>query len=376
MRTAGASESSKRIFGLDMYRAMAILLVVFVHGGSLLNDTVLDGFPYIRLLDGVDFFFVLSGYLIGKILLHETTTTAHYKFKDLFRFWKRRWFRTLPNYYLILLLNVFMVCFGIIHEDIHQFNWKFFVFLQNFSSQFSGFFWESWSLSVEEWFYLISPFLLLILLQFLPPKTSFLTVTVLMITVPLLYRISQFNPSLDSWHWDLGYRKVVLTRLDSIGYGMLAAWIYFYHGAFWKKSRYYLFIAGSGLIYFIVHYSIAPNTFHAQTIHFSIVPLSAMLLLPLAEYIKKERGYFGKAVVHISKISYSMYLINLCVVYEIFRDHFPPQNDRDAVLKYVLYWVILITASTLLYKYFEKPMMNLRDKPLSFQSVKAVFTKG
>ena len=39
------------------------------------------------------------------------------------RFWIRRWFRTLPNYYLVLLINIFIVYFGIIHEDFSQFNW-------------------------------------------------------------------------------------------------------------------------------------------------------------------------------------------------------------------------------------------------------------
>jgi peptidoglycan/LPS O-acetylase OafA/YrhL len=101
-----------------------------------------------------------------------------------------------------------------------------------------------------------------------------------------------------------------------------------------------------------------------------------MLLLPLAESIKKGRGYFGKVVVHISKISYSMYLLNLAVIYEVFRDHFPPKNDWDAVLKYFLYWVILITASTALYRYFEKPVMNLRDKKVSFRKWKNVFRVG
>ena len=120
-------------------------------------------FPWIKLIDGVELFFVLSGFLIGGIIIKEFQNNTAFGIKQIFHFWKRRWFRTLPNYYLILLLNVIIVYFGIIKEDFLQFNWKFFFFLQNFAHHFYGFFWESWSLSIEEWFYLLFPIILMLL---------------------------------------------------------------------------------------------------------------------------------------------------------------------------------------------------------------------
>ena len=62
------NQLTQRIFGLDFLRTIAILIVMFFHGGILLDNTPLEGFPYIPLVDGVDIFFVLSGYLIGTIL--------------------------------------------------------------------------------------------------------------------------------------------------------------------------------------------------------------------------------------------------------------------------------------------------------------------
>ena len=149
------------------------MLVVAGHGSFLLNNTWLDNFPYFRMIDGVDMFFVLSGFLIGNILLKEINKTNAFGVKGLTTFWKRRWFRTLPNYYLILAANYFIVKTGIIHEDINQFNWRFLFFLQNFNSSFYGFFWESWSLTIEECFYFFSPILLIIFIRFLTPKKSF-----------------------------------------------------------------------------------------------------------------------------------------------------------------------------------------------------------
>lgn len=355
---------SKRIFGLDIFRAVAIIIVVMVHGGFMLDGSRLEGFPFFNLIDGVDIFFVLSGFLIGGILLKELNKTQTFGFSDLLQFWKRRWFRTLPNYYLILAANYFVVRYGIINEDIEQFNFHFITFTQNFAWPFQGFFWESWSLSIEEWFYLFSPLLILLLCKFLSNKTAFLVATVSMIVLPLLYRYSMFNPDIDYFNWDISFRKTVLCRLDSIGYGLLFAWVFFYYKKLWSKISIPSFALGLILLFFIMNSGFNQQTLYQQTIYFSLIPFAVMLLLPLTTRYKKATGILPLAIQHISKISYSMYLINLALVAEVIRDNFAPQGGMDGVLKYLLYWTIVIVASTLLYKLFEKPMMDLRDKKL------------
>ena len=92
---------TERVFGLDVMRASAILLVLLGHATvwfasfvPVFNIGCLGGYF------GVELFFVLSGFLIGSILLRwlidpGSTTT-------LFDFWRRRWLRTLPNYVLFL----------------------------------------------------------------------------------------------------------------------------------------------------------------------------------------------------------------------------------------------------------------------------------
>lgn len=356
--------NNKRIFGLDIFRATAIILVVLGHGGFILNGTVLEGFPHFKMIDGVDVFFVLSGFLIGGILLKELNKPNSFKTSDLMRFWKRRWFRTLPNYYLILLVNYLFVKHGIIKESIEQFNFHFITFTHNFNSPFYGFFWESWSLSVEEWFYIFTPVMIFGLCKWLPNKISFLTATLIMIILPLLYRYSIHNPTMDGFWWDVTFRKTVLSRLDSIGYGLLFAWLYFYHPEFWKKIKIPAFILGVALIIFVLNFDRSPNTLYKQTIYFSLIPFAVMLLIPMAHGYKKAKGFIPVAIQHISKISYSMYLINLALVAEVIRDNFPPNGGTDGIMKYIIYWVIVIFASTLLFKYFEKPMMDLRDKKI------------
>lgn len=353
---------SSRIFGLDLFRAIAIIWVVMGHGEFMLENSPLEGFPFFRFIDGVDIFFVLSGFLIGGILLKEINKPKEFTGKDLLNFWKRRWFRTLPNYYLILILNYFVVKNGIIQEKIAQFSFHYFTFTQNFKSPMHGFFWESWSLSIEEWFYLIMPIFCFLLLKKLTSKQAFFISAIIMIIFPLIYRFSIVTPKMDSFWWDVTFRKTVLTRLDSIGYGLLASWLFYYYKTFWDRSKKWALVFGVLLILFLINVTFGPKTLFKQTFYFSILPISVMLFLPMAEAYKTAKGIFAKVVSHISKISYSMYLINLALVAEVIRDNFKPEGGIDGVIKYICYWAIVIAVSSLLFKYYEKPMTDLRDK--------------
>jgi peptidoglycan/LPS O-acetylase OafA/YrhL len=254
-----------RVFGLDLMRALAIIFVVIGHGGWIL-DKANTHFPWIRFIDGVELFFVLSGFLIGGILIKIFQNTKSLKLKAIWDFWIRRWFRTLPNYYLVLVLNIVVVYFGIIKEDFAQFNWKFFLFLQNFSKPFYGFFWESWSLSIEEWFYLFFPIFLGILYLTLnrfkiSKKLIFLCSIFIFLLFPFLLRLfiaSKFEVD-DFW---LGVKiyKVVVYRLDGIALGLLAAFIKYRSPKFWFKSRNISFLAG-----IVIGYAILYTTWYQMT---------------------------------------------------------------------------------------------------------------
>lgn len=118
----------KRNFGLDIIRACAIIFVLLDHGWYFLRNpnvhvNILAVFGYI----GVELFFVLSGFLIGQILLREFV--GQMSSMLLKRFYIRRWFRTIPLYYALLF--VFIVASSIVYGQ-----WKFhpfhFIFLQNY----------------------------------------------------------------------------------------------------------------------------------------------------------------------------------------------------------------------------------------------------
>jgi peptidoglycan/LPS O-acetylase OafA/YrhL len=349
-----------RNFGLDLFRALAILLVVLSHGKFLLNGTVLENFPYVKMLDGVDLFFVLSGFLIGGILLKSSSEGLNWP--GVAHFWKRRWLRTLPNYYLILLLNFIFVSVGIISGDLNVFGWKFIVFLQNFSKPLIGFFWDSWSLAVEEWFYIFTPLLLWLLLKKFKLKVSFLIVTLVLMLGPLLYRANSFDVTLDDFWFDVKVRKVVLMRLDAISFGLLLAWIYYFHKSIWDKWKNVMLVLGVGIILFLLNYGASNSSFYRQVFYFSITPLAIALVLPWFEGVTSSWKRLIGAVTHISKISYSMYLINLALVAQVFGLNFPVQGNLDGIMKYLSYWVIVISVSSALYYFVERPILKWRDR--------------
>lgn len=325
-------------------------------------------FPWIRLINGVELFFVLSGFLIGSILIKIFQKTESFGIKHIGNFWIRRWFRTLPNYYLFLILNILVVYFGVIKEDFSQFNWKFFFFLQNFSQPFIGFFWESWSLSIEEWFYLLFPIILWVVFAVLrrfkvDKKQIFFVSIIIFLIIPFLLRVlvaSKFD--VDHFWLDVKIFKVVIFRLDGIALGLLAAFIKHWYPNLWFKSRNISFILGVVLSYTILYTTWAPNDFSTKVFKIFFQSIGCFLLLPKFDSIKSAPPLLTKVVTHISLISYSMYLINLAIVAEVMRDNFPPSGPLMAWVLYAVYWFVVIVVSTLNYKYFEKPIMDLRDR--------------
>lgn len=356
------TSSAERVYGLDVFRATAILLVLFSHG-RILSGNAFDFLPNIPVIDGVELFFVLSGFLIGGILIRQIENEQKFKLKDLIIFWKRRWFRTIPTYYLILILNIILTKMGIISGDLDQFDYSFFIFCQNLSHGFYDFFWESWSLSVEEWFYLSLPILIFLISNIFNYKNSIIISIGILIIIPFLYRLSISNQKVDQFWWDVEFRKVVLTRIDAISYGILAAYIKFHYNYFWFKYRKWLFIFGLIIMYILLYINKDFNSFFYKTFYFNFISIGAVLLLPLADSINEYKNKnIGVIFTFISKISYSLYLINLGIVISVISHNFELKTNTNQIIAYYSYWAIVIILSWIIYTFYEKPIMNLRDK--------------
>lgn len=180
---------SKRNFGLDLLRCIAIVLVIIQHCRHLLpNKThkaimMLKGGFY-----GVEIFFVLSGFLIGSIFLNNVILKNEITLQSIKNFWVRRWFRTIPNYYLAIFIHIGTLF--LLKKDLSGFGISYFFFFQNFAWPYPDFFHASWSLSVEEWFYLTLPIMSLIgfkWLKFQSPTQFFVLCIIFLTLIRFLY---------------------------------------------------------------------------------------------------------------------------------------------------------------------------------------------
>lgn len=365
--------NTPRIFGLDLMRAMAITMVLCSHILWIYNPN--DGiirqlFALFGFL-GVEFFFVLSGFLIGRIL-YKIYMQEDFTLKSVFGFLKRRWFRTLPNYYLVLLINIIITTsLGYSMQNLEL----YFVFLHNGFSKMSTFFPESWSLSVEEWAYVVLPVSLLLLSILFKPKNKnrfFLIITLLLIAVFFLFKIIYQSKvqitSLDEWNVSL--KSVMIYRLDAIFIGVLCAWISMNFTSFWKKFKLQLALIG-GLIMLFMYFGmgflqILPQTFPFvwNVLYLPMASLSIAFLMPFFSQLETSSLLLRKPVEFISKTSYSIYLLHYSVILQLLLLFFDKTTKPLVQLHLItlLYLSSTIFISYLFYRFYEKPITDLRDK--------------
>lgn len=364
-------KNNNRVLGLDIIRSIAIFLVVYGHSATFVSDSLRYYYLFILPgIDGVSIFFVLSGFLIGGILL-RTIKNTDFTARDLIKFWIRRWFRTLPNYYLVLIgLSLLVLRFA---KNDFEYNFTYYIFSQNLFTNHPSFFPEAWSLSVEEWFYLMFPLLFFILLKITKnKKNSFLFTAIFFIIVPLLLRITKHYLGIEVYNWDLAYRKIVILRLDALMYGIFGAYLYHYRNHIWKKIKNYSLFVGLVIILYITLYSkYRPDDVIYLNIYcYNLESIATFLLLPYFSELKRINiKYVTFTFTFISIISYSMYLLNFSLIlgfiipYTILK--LGLNNHSGAIIdifRYLLFWFYLFAGSYLLHRFYEKPIMNLRDR--------------
>jgi peptidoglycan/LPS O-acetylase OafA/YrhL len=215
------SSAEHRIEPLDGLRAVAVGAVIGLHWivRTPLGASLERSWPRLHaILDlgwcGVDLFFVLSGFLIGGILIDRRTSP------NLFRvFWVRRALRILPVYGLALCSTFALAAAGVPGMRGSVPGWAYPLFLQNFFSAFgrdAGIALAPlWSLAIEEQFYLAGP----LVARFAPPTLAAALVAACVLASPLLRWWFAFGGHGIS-PWDF-----TPCRVDGLALGVAGAWL-------------------------------------------------------------------------------------------------------------------------------------------------------
>ena len=215
-----ASASGPPNSGLDVFRSFAVLLVVTGH--TLEHSTIPDVVRRLGSIGGlgVEMFFVLSGFLIGGILLNLIDAERLHSPSDLRGFWARRWLRTLPMYAVAMIAFLRFDYLG--RHSLTDYL-PYWIFMQNFAWPISKFFGLSWSLAIEEHFYLWFPMIFLVIHKFVMVNYPSVVLSCLvMALVSILYRLSlPFFTDFNEFNYHS--RMVVLAHLDGIAAGVAVA---------------------------------------------------------------------------------------------------------------------------------------------------------
>jgi peptidoglycan/LPS O-acetylase OafA/YrhL len=225
---------------------------------------------------------------------------------------------------------------------------------------------------VEEWFYLLFPLGVLAGCLMLPLRSKKQVILLVVITFILGFNAMRYYYSVNfDPQWNLGVRRMVFCRLDSIMYGVLGAWLVFYKEAFWKSMRLPGVVVGSLIGLFSVwHFftdlnpvKMAYGSLFSNTAFFTVFSVSIACFLPFLSDWRMARGsMFAKAVTHVSVVSYSVYLVHFALVYKGFNLLSFSGTPFLVTLKYILYWVVVLVISTVNYNLFEKPVTRLRER--------------
>lgn len=347
---------------LDLCRAVAISLVLISHGRHYLTPSV-EQAEFFRIggFWGVELFFVLSGFLIGSIMI-RSISNADSPHGWIPSFWARRWLRTVPNYFLFLGVNVALFYLAGRTSELPDLG-RYIFFVQALAWPHPDFFGEAWSLAVEEVFYFAVPILVAAALFFrLRGANAVLVVAGLVFALSFLARLLSVyyaDPT-----WDEGVRKVTLFRLDAIMVGVIVAYCFQHHA--WQPrltaaAPYLTALLVLSLLLALQSPQWLDRSLFARVWLFPVTSFGfAGLLIVGINWTLPAR--LGIASAAVARWSYSAYLANLPVFAVIYW----AVGLGDGLLDGILRWTAFIAGTLLIsafnYRFFERGVLSLRDR--------------
>ena len=373
-----ANSSHSRLIQLDVLRALAILLVMGRHLGTYPSQAgslrPVAELWYRFGWTGVDLFFVLSGFLIGGLLFHELRTRGTL---DVRRFLVRRIFKIWPAYFVYI--GFVFVTFGLMdprHSPWHAAR----LLLPNclHVQNYWGLEWtaHTWSLAIEEHFYLALPLLLMLIARRRPGGSDSLS-PVPLIAVAVIISCTAWRTYTSMYYYSppFGWSYLLSRtqmRIDSLFFGVLLGYLYHFRPHLLERvGRHRLALIFVGLL------MIAPmmvlemeTTRFVVTVGLTLLYLGYGCILLAALYAPPRvfRGALARAAALVGSFSYSIYLWHVeaswrsAGILGSLATFSHLSGGTRWVVATIVYVLVAFSAGVVLGRLVERPALALRER--------------
>ncbi|MDP9042658.1 MAG: acyltransferase [Bacteroidota bacterium] len=348
------------IKGFDGLRALSIIMVFYTHLGFL--DDVSDPVLSLRLsmlcsgTTGVNIFFVLSGFLITRILLKEKSQTGRISFRN---FYIRRFIRLLPPLVLFYAALVVLISFGFLGPQWVGLTLSVF-YVYNFVPHryYSGELGHMWSLSVEEQYYAFWPVIVAFFKRYIP---VFVAVIIILCILAKIY-----IPTLSVHHNGKVYPLVTYSYLDrwflpAVAPIMIGAVFSYFEFNSEEKFRSlfsgkYVFLLSGLLLFFIPGF--IPLAAFDFAYEIQLLQMCGIVILLIWIFFNQGSLLTGflelKPLAYTGKISYGLY---------VYHGLFIRTGRGDLFIqKYPLNVFLTVTVAVLSYEFYEKKILKWKRK--------------
>ena len=338
---------------IDGLRAISVFAVIFYHSESKIfgKDFFTGGFF------GVDIFFVISGYLITSLILKELALTNRFSLSN---FYERRVRRIIPALLTVIIFSLPFAWIYLLPINFVDFS-KSILFTLGFGSNYYFYFADivynaqdslskpflhTWSLSVEEQYYLFFPILLLFIFKYLKKFLTFFLIIGLFASLFFAHVNAENNPSLIFYS--------IHSRMWELLCGSVLAYLEIKKYRSYKKGLNEVFtIIGLALIFYSFIF-LNDKILHPSFI--SLIPIIGVSLIIWFANIKdySTKLMSSKIFVETGLISYSLYLWH----FPIFSFAKISGFTEGHLLKKLLLIILTIIVSRISYLFIEKKFRN------------------